>query len=108
MEKVIIYLPNVELFLNELVDILFEKEYFGFKQDAINYTQKIKIFIEENISNYTIKISPEEFKNFGEKYIVYKANNHTSWYIFFSQEAQYFFIKFITNNHTDFIKDFNP
>lgn len=107
MEKVIIYLPNVELFLNELVDILFEKEYFGFKKDAVLYTIKIKIFIEENISNYPSKIPPEEFRKYGEKYIIYKANNQTSWYIFFSQEDEYFFIKFITNNHTDFNKDFN-
>lgn len=107
MEKVI-FLPHVEFFLNDLVDILFENEYFGFREDAIIYTRKIKIFIEENISNYPAKISPEKFKKHGEKYIIYKANQQTSWFIFYSQEEQYFFIKFITNNHTDFIKDFNP
>lgn len=39
--------------------------------------------------------------------MLYKANNHTSWYIFFDQSEHKYLIKFITNNHTDFIQNFN-
>lgn len=103
----IIYLPKVEYFLNNLVDILFEQEYFGFKEYAMLYTTKIKVFIEEKISEYPSKNTPEGLKKYGEQYMTYKANNRTTWYIFFSHEEQTYFIKFITNNHTDFIKEFN-
>ncbi|NLN33572.1 MAG: hypothetical protein GX159_08255 [Flavobacteriaceae bacterium] len=106
MEK-IIYLPQVEIFLNDLVDILFEQEYFGFQNDAEIYIKKIKIFIQEKISVFPSKKTPEVLKKFGERYVTYKANNRTTWYIFFSQEEDFYFIKFITNNHTDFIQNFN-
>ena len=37
----------------------------------------------------------------------YKANANTTWYIFFNQDEQRFVVKFITNNHTNFIANFN-
>lgn len=107
MEKVIIYLPEVEHFLNDLVDLLFEKEYFGFKEDAVLYVLKIKHYISQNISSFPAKSTPTEHRHHGEKYIFYKANVNTTWYIFFSQEEQTFFIQFITNNHSDFTTKFN-
>jgi len=103
----IIYLPQVEIFLNDLVDTLFEQEYFGFQNDAEIYMKKIKIFIQEKISIFPSKETPEVLKKFGEKYVTYKANSRTTWYIFFSQEEDFYFIKFITNNHTDLIQNFN-
>jgi len=108
VEREVVYSAETKKYLRDLVHLLFRKGYFGFRKDAKNYVDKMTLFIEENISDYPAKISPQEFKSFGERYIIYKANQQTSWYIFFSQEEQYFFIKFITNNHTDFIKDFNP
>ena len=47
MEKVKIeILPEVVDFLNNLVKILFHKEYFGFEESAQNYVQNIYDFIE--------------------------------------------------------------
>ncbi|HEX5154336.1 MAG TPA: hypothetical protein VFW07_22970 [Parafilimonas sp.] len=108
MEKVIIYLPEVAIHFKHLVSILFEKEYFGFVESAEEYVLKIRSFIEENIGIYPAKQTPAKFKLYGENYILYKANKRTTWYIFFSQIEQSFFVKFITNNHTAFIGNFNP
>lgn|SRR5690606_7782499 len=107
MERKVVYSSETKAFLRGLVYLLFEKEYFGFEEDAKNYVDKITYFIEEKLPDYPTKPTPEKLEKFGEKYIVYKANDRTSWYIFFSQEEEFYFIKFITNNHTDFIKDFN-
>lgn len=107
MEKIIQYSEDVEFFLNDLIDILFEKEYLGFPTDAQNYVVKIVEFISQNISTYPSKNTPQYLTQFGEKFMLYKANAQTSWYIFFDQNEHKFLIKFITNNHTDFIKDFN-
>lgn len=107
MEKIVHYSEEVETYLNQLIDILFEKEYFGFKEDAQIYVAKIKWFIDDNISVYPPKKVPIELKEFGEKYILYKANPQTTWYIFYIQDEHRFLIKFITNNHTDIIQNFN-
>lgn len=107
MEKIIQYSEEVEFFLNDLIDILFDNEYLGFQEDALNYVIKIVEFINQNISTYPSKTTPLNLTQFGEKFILYKANAQTSWYIFFDQNEHKFLIKFITNNHTDIIKDFN-
>lgn len=42
MEKIVSVSPNVTEYLKELVTILYEKEYFGFEEDAHQYVEKIK------------------------------------------------------------------
>ncbi len=107
MERKVIYSSGTRKFLRNLIYILFENDYFGFQEDAKNYVDRITIFIEEKIAEFPSKETPEVLKKFGERYVTYKANNRTTWYIFFSQEEDFYFIKFITNNHTDFIQNFN-
>lgn len=101
VEKIIIYLPEVKIYFNHLMDVLFENEYFGFMDSAEEYVLNIRYFIENNIGTYSTKNTPAELIQHGEKYLVYKANNQTSWYIFFSQIEQTYFIKFIANNHSN-------
>lgn len=53
MEKInIIYESNVENYLNDLVHILFEEEYFGFMDSSIIFKDKIIDFIEDNIASF--------------------------------------------------------
>ena len=106
MEKVIVYSQEAEKYLKELIDVLFENEYFSFRDDAIEYVLKIRDYVRQNIA-YPAKETPIKFREHGEKYLFYKANANTTWYIFFNQDEQRFVIKFITNNHTDFIANFN-
>lgn len=66
MEKVKIeILPEVTDFLNELVEILFYKEYFGFEDTAQFYVQKIYDFIENDLINFPKKSTPKKLKNLG-------------------------------------------
>lgn len=46
----VIYHKNVADYLNELVDILYDKEYFGFKESAYDYVDWIFEQIESSIN----------------------------------------------------------
>lgn len=85
MEKVIVYSHEAEKYLKELIDVLFENEYFSFRDDAIEYVLKIRDYVRQNIA-YPAKETTIEFRDHGEKYMFYKANANTTWYIFFNQD----------------------
>lgn len=107
MEKIIIYSPDVEIYFKKLINVLFKKEYFGFREDAKLYVARIIDFIENNIAGYPAKNTPAELQKYGNKYIFYKANKRTTWYIFFDVDEERYFVKFITNNHTELAASFN-
>jgi len=107
LEKIIIYAPEVKSYFVDLINILFEKEYFGFPESAEEYVNNIRNFIEEKLGVHPSKSTPKELIKFGENYIRYEANTKTSWYIFYSQIGQTYFIKFITNSHSSFLAEFN-
>ncbi|PKP18739.1 MAG: hypothetical protein CVU07_01295 [Bacteroidetes bacterium HGW-Bacteroidetes-23] len=102
MEEVkIFYKPDVELFLNELIFILYRENYFTFFENAIDYKDKIVDFIEQNIANIPFKNTPLPLYSLGSKYIFYNSNSRTTWYIFFEKEENQFLITYISNNHKD-------
>ncbi|MFN8282050.1 MAG: hypothetical protein U0U67_02495 [Chitinophagales bacterium] len=102
MEKiVIIYNPSVEIYLNELIDILFQKKYFSFKENALNYVIDLIDFTENNIHSIQHKNTPQLLAHFGTFYITYKTTKRTTWYIFFNKKENRYLIKHITNNHTE-------
>lgn len=103
----IIFTPEFIEITDNLAFIMFLEEYFGFLEDAEKYVDKIYDYIEESIFTYPAKNTPQNLIQYGEKYLIYKANNNTIWYIFFSQTENDYIVKFITNNHTDFITRFN-
>lgn len=107
MEKTIIYSPEVKIYFIELIDVLFEKEYFGFPESAEEYVNKIREFIEQKIGFYPPKNTHLELLKFGEKYIRYESNSNTSWYIFYSQIDHTYFIKLISNNHSEYLAGLN-
>ena len=99
----IIYSSQFVRQLDELSKILYQEEYFGFIEDVDFYIDKIYDFIEEKISFPITKISPQNFQRHGKKYLRYKANHQTSWYIFFDEKNGNFLVNYILNNHD---KDF--
>lgn len=105
MEALIFYKKEFENIINDLVDILFDKEYFGFEDYAVEYTEKIYDFIEDNIAKPISRSTPQHFQKYGKKFIRYKANNHTFWYIFFDQRGNQFLINYILNNHSQDFPD---
>jgi hypothetical protein len=96
MEQVII-LPYVKDVLNDLVKILYNKEYFGFNESAIDYVDTIIDFIN---TIPTLKYKPTRNTRYGAFYCKYKHNSKTSWYVSFDIEGDLYNIKNITNNHS--------
>lgn len=86
MEEIkIFYKPEVENYINELILILYNDNYFSYLENAIAYKDKIIDFIEVNISSFPSKPTPLELYNLGSNYIFYKSNPRTTWYIFFER-----------------------
>jgi hypothetical protein len=95
----ILYQPEVESYLNELTFILFKEEYFSYLENSILYKDKIIDFIEENIEHFPSRKTPAQLKNYGSKYVFYKSNQRTTWYVFFENKNNNYLITNIINSH---------
>ena len=96
----IIYHRQVVIYLNELVDLLYEQNYFGFKESAYDYVDWIFDRIESKIAVSSAKAAPKHFSKYGKNllYISLKRNSKTTWYVFFNYEEDLFHIRYISNN----------
>ena len=97
----ITFTPDVILYLDGLVQVLYKKEYFGFIETAENYVDQIYDAVDENIKVQKHKTTPKQLKHLGSKYIFYKANTRTIWYIFFESRNNKYLITGITNSHSE-------
>ena len=97
----IVYHNLVADYLNELVDILYEKEYFGFKETAYDYVDWIFEQIELSLHRKLKKRAPEYFNRYAKDlyYVSYKRNSNTTWYVFFKKQESTYRIFYIGNNH---------
>ena len=95
----IIFTPYVIDFLDNLVRVLYKKEYFGFIETAEEYVSKIYDAVPENIKLSTHKLTPQSLIHLGTYYIFYKSNNRTTWFIFFEKNNHNYLITGIINNH---------
>ncbi|MDR2003935.1 MAG: hypothetical protein LBQ74_12960 [Prevotella sp.] len=98
----IIYAANVREYLKEVSDILYEKEYFGFEDDAAEYIDTLTLDIDETLPNRQKKKATPYFNRYGKglHYSVFKKNDNTQWYVFFNYEDDIYYIRYIGNNHT--------
>jgi hypothetical protein len=101
MGRTIITTEDVKLFLDELLNILLEKHYFSYRKDARLYVDWLTHYAEQYIGIFPGKDAPVYFSRYGSdlKYITYRANKTTAWYIFYQQKENIFLIRHITNNH---------
>jgi hypothetical protein len=97
----IIFTPPVIDFLDDLAQVLYKKEYFGFIETAEEYVSKIYDAVPENLKLSTHKPTPKNLKYLGTNYFFYKSNNRTTWYIFFEKKNQNYLITGIINNHCE-------
>ena len=100
----VIFTSNVISYLDDLVRILYKKEYFGFIESAEDYVGNIYDSVPENLKSDNYKSSPKELKHLGSKYIFYKANSRTVWYIFFETKKDKYLITGILNSHSEEMK----
>jgi hypothetical protein len=100
LEKVI-FKKEVLDYFDELVYSLFVEEYFSYAENAQHYVDKIVDFITLEIANFPNKPTSKGLRHLGPNYIFYKANNRTTWYIFFEKQNKGFLITGILNNHCE-------
>jgi hypothetical protein len=87
----------VELKLDELVDTIYEVEYFGFFESSLEYVQNLRVFI---FSIDKEKHKETRIKKYGSFYCKYKHNTKATWYILFDKLDDKYIINNITNNHS--------
>ena len=103
----VIALPEVHTYLTELIQILYDADYFGFIEDAEKYVLDLLHEIENTLPTRLKKKTPSFFNKYGKGmyYCSIKKSRHTTWYIFFSiyiisREEKIFLVRYISNNHT--------
>jgi histone deacetylase complex regulatory component SIN3 len=102
----VIALRSVIDYLNNLVLLLYENGYFGFKESAKKYVIDLFTEIKTNLPTMLHKPAPKYFDKYGKnmEYAVFRKNKHTSWYVFFriynKDGEDIYQVRYIANNHT--------
>ena len=78
-------LPEVIDYLEKLVDILYEKEYFSFEDTSIEYVVDLFEDIITNLPKRTSKPSPDLLIKYGDEYVAFPKNRQTTRYAFFDK-----------------------
>ena len=101
----VIAIPKVYEYLENLITILYEKRYFGFKNVARKYVIDLFSDIETTLPIKSKKPAPKYFDKYGKnmKYASFRKNKHTTWYVFFKiynkNGETIYLIRYISNNH---------
>lgn len=94
----IILSENILTKLDDLVDILYNKRYFGYKADSKKYVDKIRDFIE-TIPNQPLKLC--KTPKYGKYYAHYKnKSSGFSYYITFDMNRERYYIEDIISPKT--------
>ena len=101
----VLFLPEVRMYFQELQGILFEKEYFGFEESAVQYVRDLIFDIEATLPERVSKIAPPYFNRYGKelRYASFRKNRNTQWYVFFNKYREngevIYLVRYISNNH---------
>jgi hypothetical protein len=98
----VIFSPEASEYLADLIEVLYDNDYLGFKDSAKKYVEDLVIEIKTSIHHKSRKQAPPYFNRYekGMYYSVFKKNNNTQWYVFFNHEDDIYYIRYIGNNHT--------
>lgn len=101
----ILFLPEVIDYFLQLAETLYEKQYVGFEEYALKYSESLFDDIYNNLPNKHKKVAPKYFDKYGKDmfYAVFRKNKNTSWYVFFAiyytNGETVYFVRYISNNH---------
>jgi hypothetical protein len=101
----VVFTPSVISYLDDLVLILYKKEYFSFIESAEEYVDNIYDAVPEKIRKSPHKKTPKSLQYLGLNYVFYKTNARTTWYIFFEKSNQNYLITGILNNYSEEAKE---
>ena len=97
----IIYKNDILDYFDDLVYLLFKKEYFSYQENADKYLEKLVQFVSFDIRDFPKRKTPQELKYLGSYYIFYNSNKRTTWYVFFEKSGDDYLISGILNNHCE-------
>ena len=101
----VIFISEVQKFLEELVPILYENGYFSFEENAQEYVDDLIDDIMDNLPTRRHKPAPPHFDRYGAGmyYAAFKKSKNTTWYAFFTKylvnSEEIFLVRYINNNH---------
>jgi len=101
----VLFSHKVLEYLEYLVVILYERDYFGFLDSSERYVSELIDDIKKNLPIKQHKLSPKYFDKYGKgmKYAVFRKSKHTCWYVFFKTYTEkgetYYLVRYIANNH---------
>ena len=99
------FLPGVLEYFNDLTTLLYEKDYFGFKENALRYVNDLLEEINAELPLKLKKPAPPYFNKYGKnmQYASFRKNKGTQWYVFFNTYRKdgeiIYLIRYISNNH---------
>ena len=103
----VLFSPEVQKYYDELENILYEKGYFSYEYEAIEYVEDLIFDIKTKLPTKQHKPASPYYDRYGKGlcYATFTKNKRTSWYAFFSKydvngEIVYL-VRYIGNNHTD-------
>lgn len=101
----VLFMPEVRQYFQELQEVLFEKEYFGFEEFAVQYVRDLILDIEKTLPQRVSKVAPPFFNRYGRnlRYATFRKNRNTQWYAFFNKYQEngdiIYVVRYISNNH---------
>ena len=100
-------IPDVIKYLENLVDILYEKEYFSYQHTSEVYVAELFDDIITNLPDKRHRPAPSHYEKYGKGlyYASFKKNRRTTWYAFFTKYEEngeiIYLVRYIGNNHTE-------
>jgi len=101
----VIILPKVLDYLENLVILLYEKEYFGFLEASQSYVKEMLLDVKTHLPTKQHKPAPKYFDKYGKnmEYAIFPKNRRTTWYVFFKtyerNGEKIYLVRYIANNH---------
>lgn len=105
MKTKVMALPQVADYVEELIPLLYEKEYFSYLTSSIDYFNELIDDIKINLPKVPKHRAPSYFHRFGHDlyYSCFPKNKRTTWYVFFTihlrENERIYLIRYISNNH---------
>ncbi len=101
----VLFLPEVSQQFLDLAEILYDKGYMGFLDDAVDYSESLFREIQTTLPFKVHREAPSWFDRFGKNmsFASFRKNPHTTWYVFFNVyevgEESVYLVRYISNNH---------
>lgn len=72
----VLFMPEVRQYFQELQEVLFEKEYFGLEEFAVQYVRDLILDIEKTLPQRVSKVAPPFFNRYGRnlRYATFRKN----------------------------------